>query len=240
MTLSTYLVASRSIEVLKKRTRREPHFPVACLQTCVPYSVTIPGRRVMIAKVPNNRKCTYARAGENYIGGRMYECLERLTHGPSYNRSVPEYFTIPVGYPIYCKAQPTCLCSIDQARISSLERYIRSTFSGSNLGMRAWRGVTGSKPLHRTFPPSTRCYWRTTEATKRIGSITEQSVAKAHGKLGDLVQSSAKSDEHLGEVEIEGYVRSIRKQKRVAFAAVGDGSNLQPVQAVLEPSQAES
>ncbi|KAJ4291199.1 asparaginyl-tRNA synthetase [Kalmusia sp. IMI 367209] len=36
-----------------------------------------------------------------------------------------------------------------------------------------------------------------------------------------------------------GFVRSVRRQKRVAFAALGDGSSLQTVQAVLTPEQAD-
>ena len=42
-----------------------------------------------------------------------------------------------------------------------------------------------------------------------------------------------------GTLTLNGFVRSLRKQKRVAFAAVGDGSSLQTVQAVLTPEQAE-
>ncbi|KAF2641408.1 asparaginyl-tRNA synthetase [Massarina eburnea CBS 473.64] len=38
---------------------------------------------------------------------------------------------------------------------------------------------------------------------------------------------------------LNGFVRSVRKQKRVAFAAIGDGSSLQTVQAVLTPEQAD-
>ncbi|EMD68798.1 hypothetical protein COCSADRAFT_81349 [Bipolaris sorokiniana ND90Pr] len=38
---------------------------------------------------------------------------------------------------------------------------------------------------------------------------------------------------------INGYVRTVRKQKRVAFAAIGDGSTLRTVQAVLPPQLAE-
>lgn len=39
-------------------------------------------------------------------------------------------------------------------------------------------------------------------------------------------------------VTVNGYVRSIRKQKRVAFAAIGDGSTIESLQAVLKPEQA--
>ncbi|UPX19163.1 Asparagine--tRNA ligase [Ascochyta rabiei] len=38
---------------------------------------------------------------------------------------------------------------------------------------------------------------------------------------------------------LHGYVRSVRKQKRVAFAVIGDGSTLQTVQTVLSPQLAE-
>ncbi|KAI8939560.1 hypothetical protein NX059_003324 [Plenodomus lindquistii] len=42
-----------------------------------------------------------------------------------------------------------------------------------------------------------------------------------------------------GDLRINGFVRSVRKQKRIAFAAIGDGSTLQTVQAVLPPHLAE-
>jgi len=40
-------------------------------------------------------------------------------------------------------------------------------------------------------------------------------------------------------VTINGFVRSVRKQKSVAFAAIGDGTTVEPLQAVLSPSQAD-
>ena len=40
------------------------------------------------------------------------------------------------------------------------------------------------------------------------------------------------------DVEITGWVRSVRKQKRIAFAAVDDGTTVDSVQAVLTPEQA--
>jgi asparaginyl-tRNA synthetase len=49
-------------------------------------------------------------------------------------------------------------------------------------------------------------------------------------------QQGAPSGETL---TINGFVRSVRKQKRVAFAAIGDGSTLKTVQAVFSPEQAE-
>lgn len=103
--------------------------------------------------------------------------------------------------------------------------------------MRAWRRATTLTYEKRITPLRARSYWKTTEAVKKLGSITEEYIPRAKGKLQTLQQES--TDDLLGELEIEGYVRSIRKQKRIAFAAIADGSNLQPVQAVLEPAQAE-
>ncbi|KAL4931226.1 asparagine--tRNA ligase SLM5 [Aspergillus undulatus] len=40
------------------------------------------------------------------------------------------------------------------------------------------------------------------------------------------------------EVKINGFIRSIRKQKRLAFAEISDGSSLRAIQATLKPSQA--
>ena len=42
-----------------------------------------------------------------------------------------------------------------------------------------------------------------------------------------------------GTIRVNGFVRTVRKQKRVAFAAVGDGSSLESLQVVLNPEQAE-
>jgi len=55
-----------------------------------------------------------------------------------------------------------------------------------------------------------------------------------------LQLSSSQSRPLDGEtLTLNGYVRTVRKQKRVAFAALGDGSTLQTVQAVLPPQLAE-
>ncbi|KAK5114338.1 hypothetical protein LTR62_002590 [Meristemomyces frigidus] len=48
-----------------------------------------------------------------------------------------------------------------------------------------------------------------------------------------LSQSGNQSD-----VDVYGWVRSLRRQKRVAFVALGDGSTLESLQAVLKPDQA--
>lgn len=53
------------------------------------------------------------------------------------------------------------------------------------------------------------------------------------------IASLLESSSHNTQLTLKGFVRSVRKQKRIAFAAVGDGSSLQTVQAVLTPEQAE-
>jgi asparaginyl-tRNA synthetase len=60
--------------------------------------------------------------------------------------------------------------------------------------------------------------------------------------IAALLTKSAQQPASLsGETQsliLNGFVRTVRKQKRVAFAAVGDGSSLQTVQVVLSPELA--
>jgi hypothetical protein len=42
-----------------------------------------------------------------------------------------------------------------------------------------------------------------------------------------------------GERQVFGFIRSIRKQKTRAFASIGDGTSLEPLQALLTPAQAQ-
>ncbi|KFY22811.1 hypothetical protein V491_02709, partial [Pseudogymnoascus sp. VKM F-3775] len=76
----------------------------------------------------------------------------------------------------------------------------------------------------------------------------------AHGRIHQRLHSSAPSPTASslsvakllatpaddGERQVYGFVRSIRKQKTRAFAAIGDGSSLEPLQALLTPAQAEN
>lgn len=41
------------------------------------------------------------------------------------------------------------------------------------------------------------------------------------------------------EIYVPGFIQSLRRQKKVVFAAIRDGSSLQTLQAVLTPTQAE-
>ncbi|KIW02798.1 asparagine-tRNA ligase [Verruconis gallopava] len=58
--------------------------------------------------------------------------------------------------------------------------------------------------------------------------------------VAQLLRSTAEASSSLstqGPVTLNGFVRTVRKQKRVAFAAIGDGTSLDAVQAVLTPDQ---
>jgi hypothetical protein len=79
-----------------------------------------------------------------------------------------------------------------------------------------------------------RCLASRSRGTAQIRHNTS-STAPAAQVAAKLLASPA--DEQ--EKELFGFVRSIRKQKQNAFAAIGDGSSLEPVQAVLTPDQAQ-
>jgi asparaginyl-tRNA synthetase len=64
-----------------------------------------------------------------------------------------------------------------------------------------------------------------TQSRISVSSLLNRETASPDGPADDLVT-------------INGFVRSIRKQKRVAFAAIGDGTTIEPLQAVLTPDQA--
>jgi len=62
-----------------------------------------------------------------------------------------------------------------------------------------------------------------------------------------LQEAAASSIAHLldkgparpEKVVVNGFIRSIRNQKQHSFAAIGDGSTLEPLQALLSPAQAQ-
>lgn len=106
--------------------------------------------------------------------------------------------------------------------LNSTQNHLDSSPETRNLGMKAWRGLN-------------QCSLRANNFV-RWSSTTQKPAS-----IASLLKSSAETnDDTAPEIEVNGYVRTIRKQKRIAFAAVGDGSSLQPVQAVLTPDQALS
>ena len=51
-------------------------------------------------------------------------------------------------------------------------------------------------------------------------------------------QKDGSSDLEDQELKLQGLIRSVRKQKKFAFAEISDGSTVTPLQAILTPSQA--
>ncbi|KAF2267685.1 asparaginyl-tRNA synthetase [Lojkania enalia] len=91
------------------------------------------------------------------------------------------------------------------------------------------RPANPAATLHPYAPPWSclaRC--NSTLASPNIATLLRESLPSS-------TQGPLPSGETL---TVNGYVRTVRKQKRIAFAALGDGSSLQPVQVVLTPEQA--
>ncbi|RAL62024.1 hypothetical protein DID88_002512 [Monilinia fructigena] len=56
--------------------------------------------------------------------------------------------------------------------------------------------------------------------------------------VAKLLGTSPKDIDEV-KVNVNGFIRSIRNQKKISFASIGDGSSVQPLQALLTPQQAE-
>ena len=95
--------------------------------------------------------------------------------------------------------------------------------------MRRW----SSKCAHGhvlTNIPRTRCI------TRLDFRRWTSNVAKTPS-IAQVLDFPARSEDPL-QLNVRGFVRSIRKQKTKAFAAIDDGSSLKPLQAIVEPEQA--
>ncbi|KAG0647070.1 Asparaginyl-tRNA synthetase [Hyphodiscus hymeniophilus] len=84
------------------------------------------------------------------------------------------------------------------------------------LTRRLWR-YSSVIPLHSTPRDSVRHYASTVS-------------------VSDLLD---RKDGDLDNVIVNGYVRSIRSLKNISFASIGDGSTLEPLQALLTPQQSQ-
>jgi asparaginyl-tRNA synthetase len=88
--------------------------------------------------------------------------------------------------------------------------------------MRTWRTFATSVARlgHNSASPGTR------PSVLRCAQILQASKADGPNRFEDQ------------EVKVNGLVRSVRKQKRFAFAEISDGSTVEPLQAILKPAQA--
>ncbi|KAJ5174831.1 Nucleic acid-binding OB-fold [Penicillium canariense] len=88
--------------------------------------------------------------------------------------------------------------------------------------MHTWRRTFATSVAR--FGPSSTPYPRS--VTLRCAQILQASKADGPCSLEDK------------EVKVNGFIRSVRKQKRFAFAEISDGSTAEPLQAILKPAQA--
>ncbi|KAB8213732.1 hypothetical protein BDV33DRAFT_184181 [Aspergillus novoparasiticus] len=85
--------------------------------------------------------------------------------------------------------------------------------------------------------------WRRTFATSvaRLShKPTGQGVSPTLLRCAQVLEQSKKGPCSLEdqEIKLNGFIRSVRKQKRFAFAEISDGSTIEPIQAFLRPAQA--
>ena len=62
-------------------------------------------------------------------------------------------------------------------------------------------------------------------------------VSSSPFSIAKLLHDVPKGDSE--EIVVNGFIRSIRNQKKMSFASVGDGSSLEPLQAILTPALSE-
>jgi len=82
--------------------------------------------------------------------------------------------------------------------------------------------------------------WRSTQSTAqhlRNSPIRRHVSTIKPGNAG--IAGLLSRNEPIGNATVNGWVKSLRKQKKIAFAALQDGSTLEPLQAVLKPEQTE-
>lgn len=84
--------------------------------------------------------------------------------------------------------------------------------------------------------------WRRAFATSasRLNRPSPGSAQPSLLRCAQVLQKGSNGSSSLEdqEVQLNGFIRSVRKQKRVAFAQISDGSTVEPVQAFLKPAQA--
>lgn len=104
-------------------------------------------------------------------------------------------------------------------------------------------------PLHPTDPTSlstndylerqTMQTWRrafTTSIARLNHSPPTTSTRPILLRCAKLLQESGRNEDQ--EIRLQGLVRNVRKQKKMAFVEVSDGSTIQPVHALMRPDNA--
>ncbi|KAJ5095588.1 Nucleic acid-binding OB-fold-containing protein [Penicillium alfredii] len=85
--------------------------------------------------------------------------------------------------------------------------------------------------------------WRRGFATS-VARLNHSSITRSRPSIlrcAQILQASRKDGPcslEEQEIKVNGFIRSVRKQKRFAFAEISDGSTVEPLQAILKPAQA--
>lgn len=84
--------------------------------------------------------------------------------------------------------------------------------------------------------------WRRAFATSatRLNPRSSGTAGPSLLRCAQVLQKGSNGSSNLEdqEIKLNGFIRSVRKQKRFAFAQISDGSTVEPVQAFLKPAQA--
>ncbi|KAI9843581.1 MAG: asparaginyl-tRNA synthetase [Sclerophora amabilis] len=95
-----------------------------------------------------------------------------------------------------------------------------------------------NRPLSSTVVTQPHGQWLARRSLARDQHSASLGSSSSRHTIAALLASPSGLAENESVV-IQGFVRSVRKHKRVSFAAIGDGSTIKPLQVVLSPIQAQ-
>lgn len=96
--------------------------------------------------------------------------------------------------------------------------------------MRAWRRSFSTTVVKRYTPSSSLAANRL-----RCAELLNATTTTTADTIDEKAEAHRYENE---EITLKGFIRSVRKQKRFAFAEISDGSTVKSLQAILTPEQA--
>lgn len=93
--------------------------------------------------------------------------------------------------------------------------------------------------MMRSWRPSLRCRHESLHLFGQRRSLVIRVKDGYQTNIAKLVNDDKAAEQFVHEtLEVKGYVQSVRKQSKIAFAAIRDGSSMKTLQVVLDPEQA--
>lgn len=143
-------------------------------------------------------------------------CLRRRKKNISV-RTHQEHQTITIP-----TSSPTTYLPFHEPLLFLTQEYsLRSSLPGSDLRKMVQPGAALARRVGQAFMGCRAIHTQTENSRSTIARILEHKPADP------------------ADVVVTGFVRSIRNQKQRSFASIGDGSSLEPLQALLTPAQAQ-